>query len=188
MAEVASGEGQGTRISTSVSDETEETANLKGVTRRILMPVDGSEHSERAFNWYLENVMRPGDGLYLTHIVEPMSSGVNYSMASKSPALKEDFARHINKLVESGRNLRSKFLSRCEAQGLPASFTIHVGTKPGEHIVRLVQNKGANLVVVGNRGIGTMKRTFLGSVSDYILHNAGVPVLIVPPVKTPKKK
>ncbi|VDP68615.1 unnamed protein product [Echinostoma caproni] len=170
------------------SGETQGNNNLSDAERRVLMPVDGSEHSERAFNWYLENIMRPGDGLYLAHIVEPASPGINYGIASKSPAMKDDFAKHINKLVESGRALRGKFLSRCESLGLAARFTIHVGTKPGEHIVRLAQDQNVQMIVVGNRGIGTVRRTFLGSVSDYILHNANVPVIVVPPTKISKKK
>ncbi|KAA0196339.1 Universal stress protein F [Fasciolopsis buskii] len=170
------------------SDETQGNDNLSEAERRVLMPVDGSEHSERAFNWYMENIMRPGDGLYLAHIVEPASPGINYGIASKSPAMKDDFARHMNKLVESGRALRKKFLSRCETLGLAARFTIHVGTKPGEHIVRLAHDQNAQMIVVGNRGIGTVRRTFLGSVSDHILHNANVPVIVVPPAKVSKKK
>ncbi|CAH8652920.1 unnamed protein product [Heterobilharzia americana] len=152
------------------------------------MPVDGSEHSERAFKWYMDNIMKLTDGLYLVHIVEPLSAGLNYSLASKSPSMKDDFSRHMNSLIDSGRTLREKFLSRCEEAGLSARFTIHVGTKPGENIVRLAQENAANLVIVGNRGIGTVRRTFLGSVSDYILHNVNVPVIIIPPPKHSKKK
>ncbi|KAA3681376.1 uncharacterized protein DEA37_0013912 [Paragonimus westermani] len=170
------------------SVETYGATELSEANRIVLMPVDGSEHSERAFTWYLENVLRPGDGLCLVHIVEPMSPGVNYGIASKSPALKEEFSRQINKLLETGKLLRTKFITRCESLEVPARFTIHMGTKPGEHIVRLAQEHGAHMIVVGNRGIGTVRRTFLGSVSDYILHNANVPVVIVPPPKTSKKK
>ncbi|CAH8664844.1 unnamed protein product [Dicrocoelium dendriticum] len=170
------------------SADSEDGTAIVGASRIILMPVDGSEHSERAFMWYLDNIMKPGDGLYLTHIVEPLSPGMNYSLASKSPAMKEDFTRHINELVDTGRSLKSKFLSRCESQQLQARFSIHVGTKPGEHIVRLAQDQNAHMIIIGNRGIGSMKRALLGSVSDYVLHNAKVPVVVVPPVKVSKKK
>ncbi|KAK4474517.1 hypothetical protein MN116_001664 [Schistosoma mekongi] len=168
--------------------ETKGITEMSKVTRKILMPVDGSEHSERAFNWYMDNVMKTTDGLYLVHIVEPLSPGLNYNLASKSPSIKEDFSKHINSLVESGRALREKFFTRCEENGLTARFTIHVGTKPGENIVRLANENEVNLVIIGNRGIGTVKRTFLGSVSDHVLHNVNVPVIVIPPPKHPKKK
>ena len=37
------------------------------------------------------------------------------------------------------------------------------------------------MIVMGSRGIGNIRRTILGSVSDYTVHHADVPVTIVPP-------
>ena len=37
---------------------------------------------------------------------------------------------------------------------------------------------GASLVVTGSRGLGVIRRTVLGSVSDYVLHHVKVPVVI----------
>ncbi|KER27338.1 hypothetical protein T265_05585 [Opisthorchis viverrini] len=179
------------RFSLSPSTDSVEScgnAKLADASRHILMPVDDSKHSERAFRWYLDHIMRPGDGLYLTHVVEPMSPGLDYAKASKSPAIKEEFNRHINELVQGGRVLRAKFIAECESRDLPAKFTLHVGSKPAEHIVRVAQEHGYDMIVMGNRGVGTIRRTFLGSVSDHIIHNAGLPVIIVPPPKVPKKK
>ena len=39
------------------------------------------------------------------------------------------------------------------------------------------------LIVVGSRGMGTVRRTILGSTSDYIIHHAHVPVVVVPKEK-----
>jgi nucleotide-binding universal stress UspA family protein len=44
-------------------------------------------------------------------------------------------------------------------------------------------NMHADLIVIGNRGLGKLKRIFLGSVSDYILRHASVPVIVVHPSK-----
>ena len=51
----------------------------------------------------------------------------------------------------------------------------------GQQICDIVQNKKADMIVMGNRGLGTLRRTFLGSVSDYVVHHSGVAVMIVPP-------
>ena len=53
--------------------------------------------------------------------------------------------------------------------------------RPGEVICKLVEDKKAQLIVMGSRGMGTLRRTFLGSVSDYCVHHAHCPVAIVPP-------
>ena len=49
---------------------------------------------------------------------------------------------------------------------------------PGHKIVTLSEECGADYIVIGCRGMGTIRRTILGSVSDYVTHHANVPVLI----------
>lgn len=53
-----------------------------------------------------------------------------------------------------------------------------MGGVPGEVICHVAKDEKADLIVTGTRGMGSIRRTFLGSVSDYILHHAHVPVLI----------
>lgn len=48
-----------------------------------------------------------------------------------------------------------------------------------EGLVTMVGQLGADLVVVGSHGHGGFKRAFLGSVSDYLVHHAKVPVLVI---------
>jgi nucleotide-binding universal stress UspA family protein len=49
---------------------------------------------------------------------------------------------------------------------------------PGPLIVAKAKECGASAIVMGSRGQGKIRRTVLGSVSDYILHHSDVPVLI----------
>ncbi|XP_060607805.1 uncharacterized protein LOC132759948 [Ruditapes philippinarum] len=53
-----------------------------------------------------------------------------------------------------------------------------VGGSPGEVICKVANDEHADLIVTGTRGMGTIRRTFLGSISDYIIHHAHVPVLV----------
>jgi len=50
---------------------------------------------------------------------------------------------------------------------------------PTEEIARAAETYGADLLVLGARGLGTLKRLLLGSVSDAILRSAQRAVLIV---------
>lgn len=51
---------------------------------------------------------------------------------------------------------------------------------PGERICKAADDHKADLIVMGTRGLGVLRRTILGSVSDYVVHHAEVPVTIVP--------
>lgn len=56
----------------------------------------------------------------------------------------------------------------------------------GHTICKIAQENNASMIVIGQRGLGTIRRTFLGSVSDYVLHHAQIPVLVVPPLPEEK--
>ena len=49
---------------------------------------------------------------------------------------------------------------------------------PGDSIIKASEEQEVDLIVVGSRGQGALRRTILGSVSDYIIHHAHVPVMI----------
>ncbi len=49
---------------------------------------------------------------------------------------------------------------------------------PGHQICEAAEKEGAELIVIGTRGLGTTRRTLLGSVSDYVLYHSAVPVTI----------
>lgn len=52
------------------------------------------------------------------------------------------------------------------------------GGDPGHTIVHKANDLGASTIIMGCRGMGTIRRTLIGSVSDYILHHANCPVVI----------
>lgn len=65
--------------------------------------------------------------------------------------------------------------ARFRGEGLDCSTSIDEG-KPGEVLVRLAEECGADLLVVGSKG---MRRRVLGSVPNTVSHKAGCSVLVV---------
>ncbi len=49
----------------------------------------------------------------------------------------------------------------------------------GHIICRLAEDLGVDVVVVGSRGRGAIRRALMGSVSTHVVHNAPCPVLVV---------
>lgn len=66
----------------------------------------------------------------------------------------------------------------CSLQ-IPCQTVVETGS-PGEAICKAAERNGADFIVVGSRGLNAIRRTFLGSVSDYVAHHAHLPVSIVP--------
>ena len=50
--------------------------------------------------------------------------------------------------------------------------------RPGEVIVDVANEEKVSMIVMGTRGLGTVRRTILGSVSDYVVHHATCPVVV----------
>ena len=50
--------------------------------------------------------------------------------------------------------------------------------RPEEFLVHTAKDRGVGLIVMGTRGMGTIRRTVMGSVSDYVLHHSPCPVMI----------
>ena len=57
-------------------------------------------------------------------------------------------------------------------------MVVKFGQHPGESIVDAALQEHVSMVVMGTRGLGTIRRTILGSVSDYVLHHAHCPVAV----------
>ncbi len=51
---------------------------------------------------------------------------------------------------------------------------------PGHGVVTAAEAEGASLIVMGTRGLDVIRRTLLGSVSDYVVRHSKVPVLVCP--------
>ena len=67
-------------------------------------------------------------------------------------------------------------------------MSVYEAHKPGQNIVDTAKSHDAKLIVIGSRGLGSIRRTLLGSVSDYVLHHANVPVAVCPKQKESKQK
>ena len=52
------------------------------------------------------------------------------------------------------------------------------GGKPGEVICDTANKEKAVMIVVGSRGLGAVRRTIMGSTSDYVIHHAHCPVVV----------
>lgn len=55
---------------------------------------------------------------------------------------------------------------------------VRVNGEPGHGIIKVAEDEKAAMIVTGTRGMGTIRRKLLGSVSEYVIHHSPVPVLV----------
>ena len=80
--------------------------------------------------------------------------------------------------------IQQKFEDICNERNLKHEFFLACGhSKPGHVICELAKEKKADTIFMGQRGLGHISRLVLGSVSDFVVHHADIPVIVVPQVK-----
>nr|CDS17978.1 universal stress protein [Echinococcus granulosus] len=147
--------------------------------RQILLAVDGSENAKFAFRWYLEWSRRPDDGVLFFHVFEPPSlPAITLTNPSSIPI--EEWSKILKARVDSVNRLQDDYIAEGRAVSLNCEFLSQPSEKIGDAIVKQAEKVGAHLIIMGTRGLGPIRRTLLGSVSDYVIHEASVPVTVVP--------
>lgn len=68
-------------------------------------------------------------------------------------------------------------VNRARARGVDAAFLLWTG-EPGQGIVAAAEAEGADMVIVGTRGLDRAGRFLLGSVSDYVVYHSSCPVMV----------
>ena len=72
----------------------------------------------------------------------------------------------------------SKAKKRAAQNGIDFLDDIIYGDE-GSKIVNYANTKKFDIIVIGSRGMSSLKETFLGSTSNFVLHKSKIPVLIV---------
>ena len=63
--------------------------------------------------------------------------------------------------------------------GVQLNYKIIKGADPGYDIVQYSKKHKVDLIIIGARGLSKTRETFLGSVSNYVVHKSKIPVTIV---------
>ena len=136
---------------------------------KIIVGVDGSEHSQQALDWAL-NEARARQAPLTVISVHPSLGSYWGAVIYPAGDLDTEDARHeVQALVD-------KAVSRLD--GTPPPITVLV--TPGSPAAELLDAaKDADLLVVGRRGAGGFARLMLGSVSSQVAHHAHCPVVVV---------
>ncbi|CAL9115772.1 unnamed protein product [Musa textilis] len=150
-----------------------------GKPTRMMVAIDESEYSRHALEWVLANLRESLSSLPLIiFTVQPLTDFAYLTAASLgSPPMEliQSVQQH-QKLASLA--LLEKATEICAQYGVAAETITEVGD-PKEAICEAVKKLNVNLLVVGSHGKGALQRAFLGSVSNYCVHHAKCPVLVV---------
>ena len=145
--------------------------------KNIMVATDGSESAVAAVDAAIELAQQMGAKLHVLAVRPPVVHG----RAGSGPAMTE-----IEELHGSD-HIAEEAARRARASGVEAvPHASHGSTAEGivpatvaERIVQVAAELGADLIVVGSRGMGAIHGALVGSVSHALVSRSPVPVMIV---------
>ena len=91
----------------------------------------------------------------------------------------QEWRAQVDLRLEELKVMMKNFESIITSRGLVCACILHSGSV-GEGIIEIAKENKVTLIVMGTRGQNKIRRTFLGSSSDYCLHQSGLPVTVIP--------
>jgi nucleotide-binding universal stress UspA family protein len=138
----------------------------------ILVPVDFSAHSDRAFRYATTLAQRLGAKLALIHVVEdPFVTG-----AWNAEAYVPNIPELLNNLISGAERQLATLKESAAALGVTADTAVISG-RPAHSIVEHATDGGFDLIVMGTHGRTGLSHVVMGSVAERVVQKAHCPVL-----------
>jgi nucleotide-binding universal stress UspA family protein len=147
---------------------------------RILVGLDGSAGSAAALEWAIGLAQALGAEVVAVHAFEmpypvlaPAAGGASLGVGAEV----ESAERSLRDAVRE--TFRTEWCGPLVRSGVKHQALFSEG-RAGPVLVEAAQSRDVDLVVTGRRGIGAIAELFAGSVSQYLVHRAARPVLVIP--------
>jgi nucleotide-binding universal stress UspA family protein len=140
----------------------------------IVVGTDGSETAGEAVREAIELARSLGASLDVVSAYEPIPSQRLRAEARQAP---EDMQWMVNPREDVDATLRDA-AEQVEAAGVTVRTYAREGD-PADAILDVAEERGSDLIVVGNKGMTGAKRFLLGSVPNKVSHHAPCSVLII---------
>ena len=147
--------------------------------KNILVPIDGSEHSNNALKFGLDLAEKYSAKLTLLSVAQPVV--VTGPMFITQPMMPPtSTAMYVQAIESAHKKMLEDTYNRAKAEKPDLEISKRlVDGRPADQIVEIADKEKFDLIVIGSRGVGGVKKFFLGSVSDRVADEAHCPVLIV---------
>jgi nucleotide-binding universal stress UspA family protein len=142
---------------------------------QIVVGTDGSGTATAAVRHAASLAAATGATLHIVHVFQPFpamaSLGIDGGAAALSAGVADDAEKRAREVLD-----RAVELARAEGATAEGHLTVD---DPANALVDSAERLGADLLVVGNKGMSGVKRFVLGSVPNKVSHHCPCSLLIV---------
>jgi nucleotide-binding universal stress UspA family protein len=145
--------------------------------KTILVPVDGSEPSEKALAFALDLAASQKSDVRFCHV--PVRSKV-HELGAHIPLSREVAGSQWDDVQQAGRTILEAARYRAQELGVKAETTLRSGS-PADAILELADRDGVDLIIMGSHGYEGPVRALVSSTAETVIRRAPVPVIVVGP-------
>jgi nucleotide-binding universal stress UspA family protein len=145
---------------------------------KILLASDGSTEAQLAARTAAELANSTNSELHIICVPDSTyhSGDLGFSYATYEEAIEAVKGETQKVLDEQAQKVE-------EVGGSVKEAHPRIDERPERAIIHLAEELGVGLIVMGSRGLGSVRRALMGSISDSVVRHAHCPVMIVRPVK-----
>lgn len=139
--------------------------------RRILVPTDFTETSDRALDWAVDLAASVGASVTVMHAYEiPIVGFPDGALIATADV--------ASRIADASRAALDACVEQRRGKGVPLDSVLREGV-PWEEINRLADEVNADMVVIGTHGRRGLARALLGSVAENVIRTAHRPILTI---------
>jgi len=156
-----------------------EKKNVRGM--KLILATDGSLDSQSAVDFLKTMGLPASSHITILHVVKKHVYETEQALTADSKN-EAEFAKLAEELLEARGRQGAKLLEQTRKAFSSHDMTIQerlVFGNPATEILKASRYLRPDLIVMGSHGSTGVKRVFLGSVSDKVVHSAGCPVAII---------
>ncbi|XP_004492382.1 universal stress protein PHOS32-like [Cicer arietinum] len=152
--------------------------------RKVGIAMDFSKNSKNALKWAIVNMADKGDTFYLIHINSNSSDESRNKLLAKtgSPLIPLEELKEAEVLSKYGVQADVEVLDMLHAAAVQKEVSVVAKLYWGDARQKLmdsIEDLKLDALVLGSRGLSTIKRILLGSVSNFVMVHSPCPVTIV---------
>jgi nucleotide-binding universal stress UspA family protein len=142
--------------------------------KKILIAVDDSPLAMKAAKagFALAHALKAT--IALVYVVDKSKTAINTNLGLTSGESKRILLQEADKTIQ-------QFIRMYDGINIDEVYRFTPGGSPSDQIIKISEEWGADLIVMGSHGKTSLERVITGSLAEYVIRHAKIPVLITPP-------
>lgn len=140
--------------------------------KKLLLPIDSSNIPDKLKEYLKDFVIALDYEVTLLNVIPLDRNLVHGDLIGVYDLNREKFE-------ETSQQMLDMFETSLRELGIENIKKMHVTGDPAQIIVRLAETEGFHLIMMCTHGMGAAKRLLIGSVTNKVVHNSEVPVIVI---------